>query len=105
MLLTSRGSVRDAIGRVAAGAIAEKWLYETFGVEIVAYVSSVGSHEVVMDATEMEALSRQAVDATLPVRCGVVDMVPALTEVPVRVCFSSFFFRVAYLAMRGWGRR
>jgi chorismate synthase len=29
-------------GRVAAGAIAEKYLREAFGVEIVAFVSSVG---------------------------------------------------------------
>lgn len=37
-----RSSARETIGRVAAGAIAEKWLREAFGVEIVAFVSSVG---------------------------------------------------------------
>ena len=38
-----RASARETIGRVAAGAIAEKYLREKFGVEIVAWVSSVGA--------------------------------------------------------------
>jgi chorismate synthase len=33
-----RASARETIGRVAAGAIAEKWLKEKYGVEIVAWV-------------------------------------------------------------------
>lgn len=37
-----RSSARETIGRVAAGALAEKYLKEAFGVEIVAFVSSVG---------------------------------------------------------------
>ncbi|KAI8145457.1 chorismate synthase [Fennellomyces sp. T-0311] len=37
-----RASARETIGRVAAGAIAEKYLKEAYGVEIVAFVSSVG---------------------------------------------------------------
>lgn len=37
-----RSSARETIGRVAAGAIAEKILKETWGVNIVAWVSSVG---------------------------------------------------------------
>ncbi|RKP06309.1 chorismate synthase [Thamnocephalis sphaerospora] len=38
-----RASARETIGRVAAGAIAEKYLRQVYGVEIVAFVSSVGS--------------------------------------------------------------
>ena len=38
-----RSSARETIGRVAAGAIAEKFLFEDYGVEIVAWVSSVGT--------------------------------------------------------------
>ncbi len=34
--------IETALGRVAAGAIAEKYLKTAFGVEIVAFVSSVG---------------------------------------------------------------
>ena len=38
-----RASARETIGRVAAGAAAEIFLREKFGVEIVAFVSSIGS--------------------------------------------------------------
>ena len=41
-----RSSARETIGRVAAGAIAEKWLKETYGCEISCWVSSIG--DVVM---------------------------------------------------------
>jgi len=61
-----RSSARETIGRVAAGAIAEKILYEKYGVEIVAYVSSINN----VDAPAIDPLTinRQSVDATLP-RC------------------------------------
>ena len=38
-----RASARETIGRVAAGTIAEKWLHETYGISIVAYVSAVST--------------------------------------------------------------
>jgi chorismate synthase len=38
-----RSSARETIGRVAAGAVAEKWLRETYGTEVVCFVSSVGT--------------------------------------------------------------
>ena len=61
-----RSSARETIGRVAAGAIAEKWLKETYGTEIVAWVSAVGD----IEAPEMDptTISRQEVDAQI-VRC------------------------------------
>ncbi|KZW01980.1 chorismate synthase [Exidia glandulosa HHB12029] len=37
-----RSSARETIGRVAAGAIAEKYLKMAYGIEIVAFVTSVG---------------------------------------------------------------
>lgn len=37
-----RSSARETIGRVAAGALAEKYLKEAYRIEIVAFVSSVG---------------------------------------------------------------
>jgi chorismate synthase len=61
-----RSSARETIGRVAAGAIAEKILTERYGLEVVAWVSAVG--EVSTEAVDMAAITRQAVDAT-PVRC------------------------------------
>lgn len=37
-----RSSARETIGRVAAGAIAEKWLHGLFGTRIVTWVNSIG---------------------------------------------------------------
>jgi chorismate synthase len=61
-----RSSARETIGRVAAGAIAEKWLRLKAGVEIVAWVSGVGA----VEAPDLAAsnLTRAAVDANA-VRC------------------------------------
>jgi chorismate synthase len=61
-----RSSARETIGRVAAGAVAEKFLRERFGVEIVAWVSAVGE----VEAPEVDVLSidRAAVDSS-DVRC------------------------------------
>lgn len=41
-----RASARETIGRVAAGAVAEKFLREQHGVEIVSFVTSVGEVEL-----------------------------------------------------------
>jgi chorismate synthase len=61
-----RSSARETIGRVAAGAVAEKWLLTRYGVSIVAWVSSVG----VIDAQDLSEtpVTRNDVDRTL-VRC------------------------------------
>ncbi len=61
-----RSSARETIGRVAAGAIAEKWLRLKAGVEIVAWVSGVGA----VEAPDLAArgLTRADVDANA-VRC------------------------------------
>ena len=62
-----RASARETIGRVVAGAIAEKWLKARFGdISIVAYVSSVG--EITASEIAAEGLTRELVDVT-PVRC------------------------------------
>ncbi len=66
-----RASARETIGRVAAGAIAEKWLKMRFGsVAIVAYVSSVG--KIAAPDIVAERLTRELVDANL-VRCPDTD--------------------------------
>ncbi len=61
-----RSSARETVGRVAAGAVADKFLRESFGVEIVAWVSGVGA----ADAPDInpETITRGRVDETL-VRC------------------------------------
>ena len=53
-----RSSARETIGRVAAGAIAEKWLHETYGTEISCWVSSVGPIEMPASAIPLSAGSR-----------------------------------------------
>jgi len=61
-----RSSARETIGRVAAGAVAEKILMQIWGVSIVAWVSRVGTIE--SKDPDMEIITRKMVDAT-PVRC------------------------------------
>ena len=61
-----RSSARETIGRVAAGAIAEKWLREQYGTEIVAWVSAVGDIEA--PPADLERISRAEVDQTI-LRC------------------------------------
>jgi len=63
-----RASARETIGRVAAGAIAEKWLREAYGVDIVAWVSSVGDVTCSRDWEDRADLSRDLVDSNI-VRC------------------------------------
>ena len=77
-----RSSARETIARVAAGTIAEKYLALAYGVEIVAFVSSVGGeHLFPPTATHPSAstnpvfldmidkITRHDVDGHLPVRC------------------------------------
>ena len=66
-----RSSARETIGRVAAGAIAEKWLNARFSESaIVACVQSVGE----VEAPELtgDVLTRELVDSN-PVRCPDAD--------------------------------
>ncbi|KAK5171259.1 bifunctional chorismate synthase/riboflavin reductase [NAD(P)H] aro2 [Saxophila tyrrhenica] len=77
-----RSSARETIGRVAAGAIAEKYLKDAYGVEIVAYTNSVGPIELFPSTKEhpspstnpafldfLNKVTREEVDSFLPVRC------------------------------------
>ena len=61
-----RASVREAVGRVCAGAVAEQVLHSWYGTEIIAWVSSAGS----IDAPnpDMETITRDMVDAS-EIRC------------------------------------
>jgi chorismate synthase len=61
-----RSSARETVGRVAAGAIADKLLNDIFGIEIVAWVHAVG--EVEATGVDEVKVSREDVDQTL-VRC------------------------------------
>jgi chorismate synthase len=77
-----RASARETIGRVAAGAVAEKILSLLYGIEIVAFTSSVGSeslfpptHAHPHPSTNpdflklLDSISRETVDSFAPTRC------------------------------------
>jgi len=61
-----RSSARETIARVAAGAMAEKFLHALCGVEIVAWVSAVGS--ISAPEVDIEKMTRTDVDRNF-VRC------------------------------------
>ncbi|KAL2073939.1 hypothetical protein VTL71DRAFT_11265 [Oculimacula yallundae] len=77
-----RSSARETIGRVAASAIAEKYLKLAHGIEIVAFVTSVGGKHMFPATVEhptpstnpaflslIETITREKVDEYVPVRC------------------------------------
>lgn len=77
-----RSSARETIARVAAGAIAEKYLRLAHGVEIVCFVTSVGTTHMFPPSVEhptpstnpaflklIETIDRETVDKFVPVRC------------------------------------
>lgn len=77
-----RASARETIGRVAAGAVAEKYLKLAYGIEITAFVTSVGNLHMFPPTAEcptpsqnpeflklLETINRETVDKFLPVRC------------------------------------
>ena len=63
-----RASARETIGRVASGAVAEKWLKDKFNTEIVAFVSSVSNIEMDLTTIDLNKITKDTVDASL-VRC------------------------------------
>ena len=44
-----RSSARETAARVAAGAIAKKWLRQQFGTHIICWVTQVGKHEIAFE--------------------------------------------------------
>lgn len=77
-----RSSARETISRVAAGAVAEKVLREAYGVEIVAFTSSIGAEALFPERERgqsrgadpeflalIDSINRPTVDAFQPVRC------------------------------------
>jgi chorismate synthase len=91
---TERAQANGGAGRVAAGAIAEKYLRQAYGVEIVAFTTSIGAeflfppsptHPTCATNPEylklIETITRDNVDEFLPVRCpnqGVTKRMEAL---------------------------
>lgn len=79
----SFGAITDThSGRVAAGAIAEKYLRQAYGIEIVAWTSAIGNEYLFPPTathpscstnpeflTMIDKITREDVDSFLPVRC------------------------------------
>ena len=61
-----RASARETVGRVAGGAIAEKFLSEQYGIEIIAWVSAV--YNIEAPSADFTRISRKQVDGSM-VRC------------------------------------
>lgn len=93
-----RSSARETIARVAAGAVAEKFLLEAYGIEIVAFVSSVGNVELFPETEEfpsrslnpkycemLSSITREKVDSFLPVRCPDAEVTQRMEELITRL--------------------
>ncbi len=72
-----RASARETVARVAAGALAEQFLFERFRIEVVGWVSSVGSIECAN--VNYEKITRKDVDAN-SVRCPDKDSALAMEK-------------------------
>lgn len=72
-----RSSARETIGRVAGGALAEKWLQSRYGIEIVSWVDAVGS--VQSNPIDILHVTRTDVDAHI-VRCPHVPSAMRMAE-------------------------
>lgn len=78
-----RSSARETIGRVAAGAIAEKWLKMRYGIEIVSWVSAVGNIRVSDKEVNVNTVSRELVDQDFtrcPVPAKAEEMTTAIKD-------------------------
>lgn len=76
-----RSSARETIGRVAAGALAQKILREQYGVEIVAFVSQVHRIQAKVNA---DRVTRRQVDASI-VRCPDREVADRMVKLIERV--------------------
>jgi len=74
-----RSSARETIGRVAAGAIAEKWLHQNFGTEIIAFTSAISTINADMSTIDLDTLSREQVDASAT-RCPDLEATKKMVE-------------------------
>lgn len=78
-----RASARETVGRVAAGAVAEKVLRLAEGIEITAWVRRIAAIEAEIPEEEAAQITREEVDRT-PVRCpdpnAAARMIEAIEE-------------------------
>lgn len=81
-----RASARETIGRVAAGGIAEKFLKQVSNVEIVGFVSQIGSIKMNRDPFDpnfhhlLNTITREKVDSIGFIRCPDVNLAGAMVQ-------------------------
>lgn len=75
-----RASARETIGRVAAGAIAEKYLRQAYGVEIVAFVTSVGKIHLTTSSATTASSEAENDDAEDPLSPEFVKLLSTITR-------------------------
>lgn len=73
---SGRASARETLGRVAAGAIAKKYLKEKLGVEILSYVEQVGSIKTDID---FNSVTMKEIESNI-VRCPDKDIAEQMIE-------------------------
>lgn len=88
-------SARETIGRVCAGAIAEKMLKTALGIDIVAWVSQVG--QIKAPETDGLNLTRAMVDASM-IRCPDTDTAKAM-EALVLKAKEGFHWRCCLMCL------
>lgn len=81
-----RASARETIGRVAAGAIAEKFLKQINDIEIVAFTTQIGEISINRDSTNDEfmnllnTITKEKVDSFGPIRCPNDKIAPLMVK-------------------------
>jgi chorismate synthase len=72
-----RSSARETIGTVASGAVADKILWQRYGIEIVAWVSAVGNYQA--GAVDPAIITREVVDG-YDIRCPDEQVIDDMRE-------------------------
>jgi chorismate synthase len=73
---SGRSSARETLGRVAAGAIALKFLKESLGIEVLSYVEQVGSISTSLDHNDV---TQKDIEATI-IRCPDPAVAPRMID-------------------------
>jgi chorismate synthase len=73
---SGRASARETLGRVAAGAIAKKYLKEKFGIEFLSYVESVGD---IITRIDYDTITPEMIESNI-VRCPDPEIAEAMIK-------------------------
>jgi chorismate synthase len=81
---SGRASARETLARVAAGAIAQKYLRQTYGIEILSYVKQVGGVTWHPIESDIQNLTRKEIESTI-IRCPHKDTAEKMIELIEKV--------------------